>query len=85
MYKKGPCTLPVFAQPTNKYWTDQLKPLRRNPAGVRSEREEMEETQGVPNTFFKVQSCPHFTPNILTVVMVVSSFLGVRLWKTRRL
>lgn len=28
MYKKGTCTLPVFAQPTNKYWTDQLKPLR---------------------------------------------------------
>lgn len=28
MYKKGACALPVFAQLTNKYWTDQLKPLR---------------------------------------------------------
>lgn len=26
--RKGACALPVFAQLTNKYWTDQLKPLR---------------------------------------------------------
>lgn len=28
MYKKRACTLLVFTQLTNKYWTDQLRPLR---------------------------------------------------------
>ena len=57
--------MPVFAQPTNKYWTDQLKPLRgaltktlvssrssEREEGGREKRkkEEIDETQGVSNT-----------------------------------
>lgn len=40
MYKKRACTLLVFTQPTNKYWTDQLRPLRGPEENISEQQEQ---------------------------------------------
>lgn len=49
MYKKRACTASVFTQPTNKYWTDQLKPFRSSDEHVGVGGQLRDEMQGFLN------------------------------------